>query len=263
MYRGFDLNIGDRIGETLCPSGKNGNHQYLGFWKKNEENTKNVKNCLDILLRKHPIDGTALQREWFPEIKADVFISHSHSDTRLAIKFASWLQKNFGLKSFIDSCVWKHVDSLIKTIDDRFCKRTDGSYDYDKKNRTNAHVYLMLTIALQQMIDKAECLFFLKTPNSLSVNDEIAHKTQSAWLHSEVTISRLIEKKIPLRLRPALTASITNMKQPVFEYNVDLNHLAKITYTHLYEWEKNYSRGNALDILYGISPCKSLPQTKK
>lgn len=47
-----------------------------------------------------------MQVSWFPQIKADVFISHSHSDEKLAIIFAGWLYNAFGLTAFIDSCVW-------------------------------------------------------------------------------------------------------------------------------------------------------------
>lgn len=37
------------------------------------------------------VDGTLMQREWFPDIGAQVFLSHSHSDIQEAQKLAGWL----------------------------------------------------------------------------------------------------------------------------------------------------------------------------
>ena len=52
------------------------------------------------------LDGSKMQTNWFPQIKVDIFLSHSHKDEKLAIALAGWLKKTFGLTTFIDSCVW-------------------------------------------------------------------------------------------------------------------------------------------------------------
>ncbi|HEY8358308.1 MAG TPA: hypothetical protein VIL30_12695, partial [Ramlibacter sp.] len=52
------------------------------------------------------IDAAKMQEAWFPVLPRHVFISHSHADTVLAGRFASWLQSHLSITSFIDSSVW-------------------------------------------------------------------------------------------------------------------------------------------------------------
>lgn len=68
------------------------------------------------------INGSELQSDWFPSINAHVFLSHSHKDEKLAIRFAGWLYYNFGLITFIDSCIWSYSDDLLKKIDENIVK---------------------------------------------------------------------------------------------------------------------------------------------
>ena len=74
---------------------------------------KQVKSQLDSFL-----DGTGslsaskMQDNWFPQINAHIFISHSHSDRSKAVALSGWLFKEFGLISFVDSCVWGVTASL-------------------------------------------------------------------------------------------------------------------------------------------------------
>ena len=49
------------------------------------------------------LNGNKIQSDWFPQISADIFISHSHDDKDLANAFAGWLYDEFKLTSFIDS----------------------------------------------------------------------------------------------------------------------------------------------------------------
>jgi len=213
------------------------------------------------------IDGNKLQDDWFPTINADVFISHSHLDEELAIGFSGWIYKNFGLNSFIDSCVWGYSDKLLKIIDDKYCFNSDSeTYNYDLRNRTTSNVHMMLSSALYKMIDKSECIIFLNTPNSVlnkSVNsteniikDEIL--TESPWIYAEIMATNLIRKKNLSEYR----------KQGIFKrfekfanesidfdmvYILDMSLLTDINDSHLNEWEKYKSmNGNRLDYLYKI-----------
>ena len=68
------------------------------------------------------IDGEKLEKEWFKEIRADIFLSHSHADEKLAIALAGWLSTEMGLNAFVDSCVWGFaMISWIKLIIDLIC----------------------------------------------------------------------------------------------------------------------------------------------
>ncbi|MBC1888115.1 hypothetical protein HCA63_07110 [Listeria booriae] len=66
------------------------------------------------------IDGSKLINDWFPEYRADLFISHSHNNARTAKRLAVWLTKNFGLTVFIDSIVWGSANELLRGIDDEY-----------------------------------------------------------------------------------------------------------------------------------------------
>ena len=143
-----------------------------------------------------------MEEDWFPKIDADVFISHSHKDAELAKSFADWLYDSFGIKAFIDSCVWGYADELLAQIDKKYCvlmRDESGkvkSYDYQKRNGSTAHVHMLLNTALQKMIDKTECLFFLNTPNSVNL-DTISRETEtfSPWIYGELEFSRMVRHK--------------------------------------------------------------------
>ena len=81
-----------------------------------------------------------MQANWFPQIKADIFISHSHKDKGLALALAGWLEETFGLTAFIDSCVWGYANKLLKMIDDEYC--------YQKKSM---HTIIKSVIILRVM----------------------------------------------------------------------------------------------------------------
>ncbi|MGB1318990.1 MAG: hypothetical protein ACPG5W_12310, partial [Flavobacteriales bacterium] len=67
----------------------------------------------DLLLNNGKVDASGMQENWFPQVEADIFISHSHRNHRLAIALAGWLHGKFGLTSFIDSCIWGYSNDLL------------------------------------------------------------------------------------------------------------------------------------------------------
>lgn len=195
------------------------------------------------------LDGTAMQNNWFPQIETDIFISHSHRDKKLAICLAGWLFQTFKIKSFIDSCVWGYSDDLLKIIDEKYCYNEYlRTYDYEKRNYSTSHVHMMLSTALTMMIDKSECLFFINTPNSLTVSDVINNKTSSPWIYSEITISNLIQKKGPIRqeiLRKSKTSSL--FENLLVDYNVDLSHMEDMDSKILNRWNSKYFKEKDID----------------
>lgn len=122
------------------------------------------------------IDGTKLQEEWFPTSKwtFNIFLSHSHADEQLAVSLAGYLQKEFGLNVFIDSCLWGYANELLRKIDEKYCLSSDGRhFNYNKRNYSTSHIHMMLANALLRMIDNCEAVFFLNTENSISICEEI------------------------------------------------------------------------------------------
>lgn len=212
------------------------------------------------------LDGSAIQKEWFgDDIKADVFLSHSHKDEHLAINFAGFLYKEYGLITFIDSCVWGYANDLLKKIDKEYCwKEKTNTYDYDKRNFSTSHVHMMLSTALYKMIDKSECIIFLNTENSTTTTEDViknttVQKTYSPWIYSEINCINLIQKKALERQieKNAMQHGLFENASLSVEYDIDkeLTNLTIIGEDIFVTWkDKNHQftsrKTDALDNLY-------------
>ena len=188
------------------------------------------------------LDGSMMKANWFPQIKADIFISHSHKDKELALALAGWLRASFGLIPFIDSCVWGYANDLLKMIDDKYCLKDAHFYSYEKRNYSTSHVHMMLSVALSQMIDNTECLFFLNTPNSITPGT-IIKQTESPWIYSEIATTRLIRKKALEEYRSKqMVESFSEGGEiiPRVRYDLPVDHLTDIDDGVLYDWEKSW-----------------------
>ncbi|MDR3257073.1 MAG: hypothetical protein LBT18_05505 [Endomicrobium sp.] len=105
-------------------------------------------------------------KDWFPTVKANVFISHSHKDLEKITSLVGLLHKKFSLTPFADFCVWDYADKLLQAIDKNTVSIiTHNGYSYDKRDYYTAHVHTMFSISLAKMIDDTECLFFVNTDN--------------------------------------------------------------------------------------------------
>lgn len=208
-----------------------------------------------FLLPNGNFDGAKMQSAWFPEVKADVFLSHSHSDMDLTLFVASILE-GFGLKVFIDSAVWGHANDLIKKIDNELCPNGNGTYNYEKRNYSTAHVHMMLSVALNKMIDKTECLLFLNTPNSVTTKNIVQNKTESPWIYSEIASSKLIGRREPQRRNVKTFAKgnkieVIGMILEGIEHELDLSEFIKFNNADFINWnELTNDVDHALDILY-------------
>ena len=209
------------------------------------------------------IDGSKLQENWFPEIEADIFLSHSHQDEDLAITLAGYLHYHYGLTIFIDSCFWGYSNNLLRAIDNKYSKSPTGdSYNYDKRNYSTSHVHMMLSSALQKMIDNTECLIFLNTENSLSsLTDDIEDKTMSPWIYMELIASKITrrtrKREIYLYEEKSLPQVFSYEESKILqvEYKVDITHLLPLNPSTLLNL-KEISHICSLDRLYSqtVSP---------
>jgi hypothetical protein len=230
-----------------------------------------LRKKMTAYLKNGVIDATAIQNDWFGQVTADVFISHSHADRDLAISFSGWLQREYGLSSFVDSSVWGHSDDLLREIDNEFCLDSSGKlYDYDLRNRSTSHVHMMLSTALTTMIDHAECIIFLNTPQSIFVGSAIkgteGDHTASPWIYAELVTSQLIRKRRPLRilLKKVLAQDSvlekradSNAPSFVYEVNKQLGNLTALSVKDLVNWKVMKSvagKTHSLDLLYRLKP---------
>lgn len=204
------------------------------------------RNLHEYICNQDLLDGDLMASDWFPEIDADVFLSHSHSDEKLVVSFAGWLYKVFGVRAFVDSMVWGYSNDLLKIIDDEYCLKSSGSYSYEKRNHSTSHVHMMLSMALAKMIDKCESVFFINTSNSVSVSEGIikANYTLSPWIYSEIEMTRMLRHKKLSEYRNTskiVTESIFHFEEERealrIRYDIALDHLVELTDSDLITWQ--------------------------
>lgn len=234
MYKAFNLILKDED-EAYFSSYKN-----IGQKIFNEDRAK-VRAVLDnyTIANNSVLDGSQIQKDWFPEIECDIFISHSHSDENLALGLAGWLFENLKIKVFIDSSVWGYSDELLRKLDDLYCKNKANSYSYTLRNYSTSHVHMMLATALSNMIYKTECLFFLNT-NKSNIDSIGGIITKSPWIYSELEVSRIVEKRMPRRFSKEEQRSVfsesTRKRLDINYKPSDISHLKEIDFGILENW---------------------------
>lgn len=228
-----------------------------------EERRKQVLQRLEAFLNDDgSVDGTKLQNDWFPEIDADIFLSHSHADETLALRLTGWLKEVFNLDAFVDSSVWGNSSDLLKAIDERYCRNADGrTYSYERRNLSTSHVHMMLSTALAKMIDNTECSWVLNTANSIT-SKEAVDSTKSPWLFSEIATMHVVRRKSPdahrgkSKIAKALRESEDAL---VITHQVSLKSFTRLDSAALNGWlelreESANAAKHSLDLLYGLVP---------
>lgn len=267
MFKGFNLDVSN-TSSFLSPTSA-----YLSVLSDQNESIQ--KSLDDLYFKDGTIDAEKLKEAWFPTIEGmHVFISHAHSDVEIAERLACWLYDSFKIKSFIDSHVWGHANDLLRKIDNKYSKYPSGtSYDYGIRNLTTSNVHMLLSSALNTMMNQCEALFFINSDKSISklglVDRVDEERTLSPWIMSEIALSKIIEKKQAVASRRRVVAKsvhdgmeemvleslATNRQIPEFKvsHKVPLDHLHKLSEVDLILW-KAYSAGkkgyDSLTVLY-------------
>lgn len=256
MFKGFNVSINSL---TLLAHSTN----YKSQLTLNEADIR--KSLKDFMLVNGSIDGEKLKRTWFPNIGAShVFISHSHKDLALAEGLASWLYEKFKIHSFIDSHVWGYANELLRQLDDKYALPSgSNTYNYNIRNETTSHVHMMLSSALNEVIDNTECLFFLNTDNAIKnnalSNEADDHRTASPWIMSELATSHIVRRKQNVN-RPILIKKSASLENNMFEsasrsdeliiqHKAPIEHLTKLSAAELFMWWMLHSNGEGYDAL--------------
>lgn len=264
MFAGFNLLIED---VTFSEYGKIGEAIF-------EENKMSIKESLDKYFNASgSLNGTALQEDWFPQLEFDIFLSHSHKDEQKAKNLAGWIYKKFGLKVFIDSCVWSYSLDLQKIIDDLFCqtqpKQTPVMYSYEKVMYSTSHIHMMLSTALTMMIDKSESVFLLNTPHVIRTQDTI-DKTESPWIYHEIAMTKLVRKhklsyyRDTILKKASVQLNEYEERQLRITYDVDTSHLIPLNESDLTMWLKDWDTIKRVHSRYKVQkPLDELYRRKK
>lgn len=255
MYSGFNLKV---TADDFSPVYKDmGERLFL-------EHKQIIQETLtDFISPDGKLLASKMQEAWFPEIKADIFISHSHADKETALRLAGWLKNDLNLTAFIDSGAWGNVEELLKIIDNKYCMNDSGTtYIYEKRNRSTSHVHMILSIALARMIDETESIFFLNTPSSVtseSVVNDSADNTSSPWIFSEIAMTQLLRKRTKDYHRNRITKSLSERalakaeEFPTILHPMSLTHLTPLHTGDLSYWHHGRNKGtHSLDVLYNL-----------
>lgn len=253
MYRGFNIsNIGFNGNEKKLATEYDTKHP--NYFK-----SKVLKSIDTFIKAESTFDGNALINQWFPKIqKYDIFISHSHDDLNLAKALANWLGNSFGLSCFIDSTVWGEFPDLRKQINSYFSIHLGSKYTFNMQDRVSQHVMMMLNSSLMEMMSRCQCLFFLNTPNSVSIDEVLRGATYSPWIFSEIGMFNCIEKKVPPSLLKENQQEQENFAN--ITYKLDLSQLCDLDANSLVKWQQQCDILNkktkqiCLNKLYELNP---------
>lgn len=260
MYKAFKLDGKELINSIDSPLMEH----YKTLGKKEFETIKaSINTNLEAFMDDDGvIDGAKLSNNWFPQIGADVFISHSHKDFDTALILAG-IMASQNLTPFIDSCVWGYADDLLKAIDKKYCKNEDSRYyDYNKRNYSTSHVHMMLTIALTKMIYNTECLFFLDTPNSIYPKNDIptdyTEATLSPWIYAEMEMTNFLKPQTRENHRIVQQAFSEGRENLNIAHMTKTLNIKKMNSVDFIRWfNGDYStKEQALDSLYSIKEPK-------
>ncbi|MCU6368110.1 hypothetical protein [Enterobacter quasiroggenkampii] len=207
----------------------------------NKELKKVIKDAIDkkdiSVIYKH----SDVVKNWFPKGGYHIFISHSHKDANTAKYIANKLYDNYGIKSFIDSEFWGHVDAIISEINHEHfpCGDNNEYLIYDSCMKVASNFYLILADALLDAINLTDSCWFLNTPNSIHCTDTLEMATFSPWIYSELKYTSVIERRWHPKRKFVATESFIKAGQGMekisesanvsVEYIAPLEHLIPVS----------------------------------
>lgn len=278
VFSGFNLNM-DEIAMTETLGKRFDEYREIGKSHLRPE-IERFNDKLSDLIGYDSINGSEIKNYCFPNINADIFLSHSHKDCDLANALAGWIHEIFKLNVFVDSNVWENSGTLLEEINSRYSNKRYGYlYDHESCCKASEHVNTMLTLALHKMIDSVECVILLNTDNSVQVfGEKCFHSTYSPWIYSEIICTQIVRKKPLLCYRDYNDHELRHFFESaetehypanlVISYIMSLRHLVPIDFgnfiTWLYKYKHNLNdRYYPLDSLYSFTYKKHVEITKQ
>ncbi|KNE09281.1 toll/interleukin-1 receptor domain-containing protein [Helicobacter pylori] len=157
--------------------------------KKINELIKNAPYSNDGIILNHNKIKEAFFSPFKPQLKsAQVFLSHSHADKNKALKVKGYLESETKHRVFVDSLFWDYKDDVLNEL-----------AKYDDTSKIKDAFTLILRESLQDMIEKCPYFVFLKSKNSVSLNQDLLGITYSAWIYEELKIANTFIADTTLR----------------------------------------------------------------
>ncbi len=161
--------------------------------------------------------------------KFDIFVSHAHKDETLAIKFAYLSHKELHLNCFIDSIYWKNFNDLVdeRIRDLKNLKYIDPQDEEQYIRTLTTYGNINLQIALSEMMNNCESLFFLNTNNSIKYINLPKESTiaYTNWIFYEIYTACTMQRKVPYRIKKISCENVVENN-----YSMDVNNLSVIDF---------------------------------
>jgi hypothetical protein len=132
-------------------------------------------------------------------------------------------------------------------IDNKKSLRSDGRYDYDKRNLTTSHVHAMLSTSIYSVMDRAEVVIFLNTEESVPQLDDVLDEddsyTLSPWIYAEIMATKYLrriewnEYRIQKCLESAYREDSNELK---IAYKLPTEGLVDLSVEDLINWQTQY-----------------------
>ncbi|WRF64854.1 toll/interleukin-1 receptor domain-containing protein [Helicobacter pylori] len=166
-------------------------HQVNEATKKIDKLIKNAPYSNDDIVLNHNKIKEAFFSLFKPQLKnAQVFLSHSHADKNKALKVKGYLEEDLDAECvFIDSLFWDYKDDVLSKL-----------AEYDDTIKIEDAFTLILRESLECMIKKCPYFVFLKSKNSVSLNQDLLGITYSAWIYEELRIAHSISSESRLTI---------------------------------------------------------------
>ncbi|GHH44054.1 toll/interleukin-1 receptor domain-containing protein [Helicobacter pylori] len=192
--KAFKVNLDDSKNQSILkPNSHYSNnkaHQVNEAAEKIHELIQNAKHSNDGIVLNHNEIKEAFFSPFKPQLKnAQVFLSHSHADKNKALKVKGYLESKTKHKVFVDSLFWDYKDDVLNEL-----------AKYDDINGIEDAFTLILRESLQDMIEKCPYFVFLKSKNSVSLNQDLLGITYSAWIYEELRIAHSISSESRLTI---------------------------------------------------------------
>ncbi|WP_100967804.1 toll/interleukin-1 receptor domain-containing protein [Helicobacter pylori] len=187
-----DLDSSENQNIILKPSARyfnNQAHQVNEAVEKIHKLIENAQYSNDGIILNHNKIKEAFFSPFKPQLKsAQVFLSHSHADKNKALKVKGYLESETKHRVFVDSLFWDYKDDVLNEL-----------AKYDDTSKIKDAFTLILRESLQDMIEKCPYFVFLKSKNSVSLNQDLLGITYSAWIYEELKIANTFIADTTLR----------------------------------------------------------------
>lgn len=207
----------------------------IAQYKRENRNRVNIKDLVKKIKDKSIISAQAIETMLFPITHDSIFISHFHSEKKLAEQVKEKIKSNLGLNCFIDSDIWGDGYKLLREMQISLCKKRVLHTKSGKDIKTYSlracdgiakEVFLLLSMALQKVVLNSSGFMFVTNQN---LKNDIDNKllVNSPWVAQELFASCI--PPVCYKILNENASHRQSIQKPIkFSHSVSIEHLKKV-----------------------------------